>query len=209
MRCSLCVVLGAIAFLACGTNPETLEDAGIPPVDSGVPTEDAGTDAGSDFTSCLGACGGVDAGVAFGAVNRSFTRAFFGLSSPAKTDGGWEVYLEASAGGDDGCPSPTSATPDYLLIVSGLPAPTGPVSATPKQTTLVDFEGALLPSAAFSHATQSTVTWSAADICIACSQGTQPDRAGRFVALDYSASFDAGTSQGHLYATHCESLDDL
>jgi hypothetical protein len=146
----------------------------------------------------------------FGATTRTFDRAFFGLTSPEKSESGeWEVYIENGAGADDACPTMKSPTPDYLLLLAGMPLATvdpGPIMAS---ANLVDFEGALLPDSIREEPASNSVTWAAYDPCIACAEGTEEDRASRMVAVDIETTFASGSITGHSYATHCESLDDL
>ena len=207
------VVVFGIA-LACkgeGTQDDTAD--ATPVVDANAPVADApAADAppGELPTTCTEDCTTMTLTAEFGATTRSFERAFFGLVSPQNSESGsWEVYIENSAGGGEQCPSMSSPTPRYLLILAGLPLPSdgnGPVSGT---VNLIDFEGALLPQAPREAASNNMVTWRAFDPCIACAEGTEPDRASRMVAVDIETTFEGGTIIGHSYATHCDSLDDL
>ena len=146
----------------------------------------------------------------FGATTRTFDRAFFGLTSPQQSESGaWEVYIENGAGANDQCPTMKSPTPDYLLLLAGMPLATvdpGPIAAT---ANLIDFEGALLTDSIREEATSNTVTWAAYDPCLACAEGTEDDRPDRMVAIDIESTFASGSISGHSYATHCDSLDDL
>lgn len=180
--------------------------------------DDSGADAGARSAdaregiadTCTGECARMSLTATFGATTRDFDRAFFGLTSPAKSDSGdWEIYIENGAGDDDQCPTMKSPIPDYLLILAGIPLATvnpGPVSVT---ANLVDFEGALLPAAPREEASSNTLTWVAYDPCIACAEGSEPDRDDRMIAVDIEATFAGGTISGHSFATHCDSLDDL
>jgi hypothetical protein len=61
------------------------------------------------------------------------------------------------------------------------------------QVTLLDFKGTLSPNPV-DEATQSKLT---------------PVAAGAgFVAFDAEVTFPDGTMTGHVYATHCDSLDE-
>jgi len=146
----------------------------------------------------------------FGGTMRSFDRAFFGLTSPQNSQSGkWEVYVENGAGDDEACPSMKSPLPNYLLILASLPIQSEVSGSFSGTANLVDFEGALLPLAPREEATGNSITWVAFDPCIACAEGSEPDRDDRMVALDIETSFENGSISGHSYATHCESLDDL
>jgi hypothetical protein len=87
-----------------------------------------------------------------------------------------------------------SATPAYTVILGAvtLPAP----GSSPGN--LLDFTGDLLGGAIGAQATMVTVTPIASDASAATP----------FVALDTTLTFDAGTITGHVFATHCASLDE-
>jgi hypothetical protein len=197
----------AVAFAAagCGDGPATTADpdaaAGDADAMIGLPS------------TCGGDCAALELTAIFGATSRGFDRAFFGLTAPDRTtSGAWEIHLEATAGGADGCPTQSSPTPDRTLVVAALlvpPAPPepppGPVAPT---VSLLDFEGALLPDSPVATASRATASWVAADPCVACAEG-ESDRADRFVAFELSATFADGSVAGHVFASHCASLDDL
>jgi hypothetical protein len=149
--------------------------------------------------------------VNFDGTERAVDRAYFGLTAPANGDsGGWELHIEVYAGGDPGCPTAQSASPDQTLIVTGVPVPENavPVDQSVAAVSLLDFEGALLPGTPVSSATALSVTAVAANPCVECASGGSPT-GERLVAVDVSATFAEGTAAGHLFATHCDSLDDL
>ncbi len=190
-------------------------DGGDTSIDSG--TQDAAltqvdSRSGSGLpATCTGECMQMTLEVQFGAVTRTFDRAFFGLVSPAQSDSGnWEYYIESGSGDDDSCPSKSSPTPRFLLITSGIaPGTTAGEVVAPVAATVIDFEGDLLQGAPLSRSETRSLTWIAADACIPCAEGAEPDRADRMIAVDIDASFAEGTVSGHLYATHCDSLDSL
>ena len=187
---------------ACGDEGASGLDAGEPP------TADAAT-SGPLPATCTSDCSTMSLTVEFGATSRSFDRAFFGLTSPANADSGeWEIYIENNSGSDAECPTVSSPSPLFLLSLGGFRVPTdiGDASAS---ATLVDFEGALLVDEVFERASTNTVHWSAADLCLACAEGSEPNRPGRMVAFELDATFAQGSITGHSYATHCESLDKL
>jgi hypothetical protein len=200
MRVVVCASL--LVFSGCGDDGGSASDAG-------TTVADAAPSGGALAQTCTGPCATMDLGVSFGATSRSFDRAFFGLTSPAMSDSGeWEIYIENNAGTDDACPTVSSPSPDFLLSLGGFLVPTeiGEASAS---ATLVDFEGALLTDEVFERASAHTVRWVAADLCIACSEGTETDRPERMVAFELDATFTGGTITGHSYATHCDSLDKI
>jgi hypothetical protein len=189
----------AVALVACGGGDDAAVDGG----------GDVAIDAATGLpTTCTDACTAIDLTATFGGTNRGFERAYFGLTSPTKSASGeFELYVEASAGGDGLCPSDTSPTPDRIVRVTGLLAPVGvPVPITSATVSLLDFEGSLLPDVPTATATASTVTWIAADVCTECTAGDDRDR---FATFDLSATFDGGSAAGRIYAGHCDSLDDL
>ena len=158
---------------------------------------------------CDADCRTHDLTATFTATTVAFERAYYGLTSPASSGSGdWEIYVESYVGGDPGCPTQTSATPDHTLIIAGHPAPL-PASALTDANgltaTVLDFEGGLLGGPISSGATAILSTKDASDVCISC-VGTGPDDDG-FVAMDVELTFAEGTINGHVYATHCESLD--
>jgi hypothetical protein len=193
-----------LLLIACGgdSDPKTAADA-APGLADGAP-------GGALATTCTGACATTTLRAEFGATTRDFERAFFGLSSPAQSDSGdWEIYLESGAGGDAACPTMDSPTPLFTLITAGLALPSTQSEMMSGTVTLVDFEGALLMDTFFEKASSNTVTFRAADPCVACAEGGEADRSDRMVAIDIDASFAGGSIQGHSYATHCDSLDAL
>jgi hypothetical protein len=164
---------------------------------------------GQGGSDCSGPCSTHDLQASFGNATSSLSRAVYGLTSPANASSGkWEIYLEAHEGGDAGCPMMSSATPKHTLVVTGLPAP---LPAEPRSeadavsASLLDFDGALLGATPVAKATAVSITPTASSVCTAC-VGQGPDASG-YVALDIVAKFDGGDVTGHIYATHCESLD--
>ncbi len=196
------LLFSALALGACGDDAGSMPDAGTRP---GIDASESG-----DLpTTCTGSCATTTLKVEFGATTRDFDRAFFGLTSPAMSESGeWEIYIENNAGTDTACPTESSPTPLYLLTLAGFRAPSQFDSAS-ASATLVDFEGALLTDSPISRSTANTVSWRAADLCIACAEGSEADRPERMVAFDVDATFAQGTISGHGFAKHCDSLDSL
>ena len=219
LRSFLALLLLAGTAAACSGGDSASADAGseldATSIRDGAPVADAEDVPSADAqdglpATCTGDCATMNLVATFGATTRTFDRAFFGLTSPKNSKSGdWEVYIENGAGDDAECPSMKSPTPDYLLILAGMPLATvdpGPITAT---ANLIDFEGALLTESFREEAASNTVTWAAFDPCIACAEGTEDDRPSRMVAVDIEAAFADGSISGHSYATHCDSLDDL
>jgi hypothetical protein len=142
---------------------------------------EAGLEAGP--APCTGACQ-VTALTATFAATRVLDRAHFGVTASNGT-----LHVEAHRGGGTGCPSDGSPTPDYTLVLGRVTA-TAPGSSPGN---ILDFVGDLLGGPLGAAATTVAITPVASD----------PD----FVALDIELTFEAGTIAGHLYATHCTSLD--
>ncbi len=210
----LCGSLSLLA-LACGGDDSNDggTDAGLG--DAATSLADGASGQGADAqaglpNTCAGDCSTMNLVATFGTATRTFDRAFFGLTSPQMSDSGaWEIYIENGAGEDDQCPTMKSPLPDYLLLLAELPLATDDAGSVSATANLIDFEGALLPSAARAEAVSNTVTWSAYDPCIACAEGSEDDRTTRMVAVDIEATFAGGSISGHSYATHCDSLDSL
>jgi len=203
------VLLSLPLLVACSgadSDVDTSIDGGTP--DAAVTQVDSGS--GLPAT-CTGECTQMSLEVQFGSITRTFDRAFFGLVSPAQSDSGnWEYYIESGSGDDDACPSKSSPTPRFLLITSGIaPGTSAGEVVTPVAATVVDFEGDLLQGSPLSRSETRSLKWIAADGCIPCAEGTEPDRATRMIAVDIDASFAEGTVSGHVYAIHCDSLDVL
>lgn len=178
-------------------------------------------------TTCDGACAHM--GLTVTAAGESYARPLhaghFGLTVTAGQP--TELYVEATEGDDGTCPQEDSPTPVYLVTMSGLALP---LAATPRtqpdgggagvKVTLVDFAGDLLPDGViYATASALTVTPQAAALCASgdgCAEPMTPadlPASGAFVAFDLQADLadDQGavvaTLSGHVYATHCDSLD--
>jgi hypothetical protein len=123
----------------------------------------------------------------FGSTTRRLDVAYFGISN------GTTLYVEAYGGAAAGCPSMNSPTPDYTLIFGNVPMPSSTATVT-SPANLIDFQGDLLASPAPMAATTVTLTPVAKN-------ATE-------LALDVQLAFPSGTIAGHLFATHCDSLDD-
>lgn len=175
-----------LALAACG------DDGSPAPVDApidGPPSDVAPGDMGGNnlATTCTGACRTTALTAMFGSTTRQLDAAYFGVS------GGASLYVEAYGGAVAGCPEMNSPTPDYTLILGNIPMPTSTASIT-SPGNLIDFQGDLLPSPAPMAATSVM-------LAPVAKNATE-------LALDVQLTFPSGTITGHLFATHCTSLDD-
>lgn len=162
-----------------------------------APAEDASpVEAGNPFETCEGACAQTSLTVTLGGNKGTLDRAQFGFNAPS--GGSQTIHMEAHFGGDTGCPSETSPTPDRTVVFGSVPIPsdTTPIEGTP--VTLLDFEGSI-SSNPFDKATQVKLIPVAAKV-------SPPGSA--FVAFDVEVEFAGGTLTGHVYATHCDSMDE-
>jgi hypothetical protein len=142
---------------------------------------------GDPLASCTGQCKNTALTAAFKST-RTLDSAYFGVTSQ---DG--SLHIEAYRRAGSGCPTMSSPTADYTLVISSMAAPTSTAPLT-SPVNILDFKGDLLNNALGLAATMETLT------PVAYS-------AGNFVAVDVNAVFSQGTVSGHLYATHCASLD--
>lgn len=161
-----------LALVAC-------RDAAAPP-DAATPTDSGGLP-----TECTGDCAETVLRAEFRLV-RTLDRAVFGNNS----DG--TLHIEADLGGE-GCPSETSPTPDYTLVLGKVAPPNGP-APTLASGNVLDFVGDLLGGELGAQAHTVIVRAVAA-------------KPNEFVALDVDLDFVDGNLDGHLFATYCPSLD--
>ena len=175
----LVIHLGLLGLGACGSSPASVDASGDDAPGDGTPGDPLGT--------CTGQCKTTALTAAFKAT-RTLDSAYFGVTSQ---DG--SLHIEAYKRSGTGCPTMSSPTPDYTLVISSMAAPS---SKAPLMSpiNILDFKGDLLTNALGLAATMETLT------PVAYS-------AGNFVAVDVNAVFSQGTVTGHLYATHCASLD--
>lgn len=173
---------------------------------SGTPTDapasvDAAVDAAAGGT-CTGACRTTSLTATFGADVRTLDRAYYGITKTA-TDA--TLHVEAYKGGGAGCPTMTSPTPDYTVILGKVLITAGGTSPG----NLLDFTGDLLDGPLGAAATTVTLQAKTLDVCPTCVGMPAPADPDGFAALDASLTFAAGTIVGHVFATHCDSLDEL
>lgn len=176
-----------ILLAACGGDNQVSPDA--PPASDAAILIDA---APTGFTSCTGTCQTTALTATFSQA-RTLDRAYYGVTASPPS-----LHVEAYRNAPAGCPTSSSPSPDYTLVLGTVPIPT---STTPSTSpgNILDFEGDLLGGALGAAATAVTITPVAANEVMG---------AAGFVALDLSLTFANGTVAGHLYATHCASLDD-
>jgi len=171
-----------VVLAACGGGDSAAPDAPI--------AVDAAPDA-STFATCTGACRTTALTAAF-AASRGLDRAYYGVTMTPLS-----LHVEAYKNAPAGCPTQTSPNPDYTLILGRVAVP---ADATPSTSpgNILDLKGDLLGGAIGAQATMVTITPVAADRVMA---------ADGFVALDVMMTFPTGTVMGHLFATHCASMD--
>lgn len=155
-------------------------------------------------TTCAGACRTTALTATFGATTRTLDRAVYGVTIAA--GGAATLHVEAHRGGAAGCPTMTSPTPDYTLILGAVPVPTTAAVAT-SPGNLLDFVGDVLGGALGAAATAVALTPVAADVCPSCVGGAAPSDPDGLIALDLDVTFAGGTVRGHLFALHCDALD--
>lgn len=176
------VRLLALVFViaACGDSPPGSVDGG---------GDGMGSDSGSDgaSSSCEGACKQTNVTAMF-QVTRMLDSAYYGVTFDTNN-----LHVEAYKRGSTGCPTMSSPTPDYTLVL-GEVEPDAPTS-TMATANILDFKGDLLGGPLGVAATMVQVERTAIET-------------GSFVALDVTLTFQQGTVTGHLYATHCASLDN-
>lgn len=182
---------------------EDVADAGAE-VDSGVESDAT--------TGCGDACEELGLELTFADQQVAFERAYFGVTSPRNsTRDRWEIYVEAYAGGADGCPSEQSPTPAQTLIIAGVSFPddaTVSSDATGLAVSLLDFTGDLT-MAPIESAKGEEATFVDGDVCKDCEEGSS------WITFELDAPFTVetasseGSAIGQVYATHCPSLDAL
>ena len=175
-----------VLLVACGGSSDSKPDAPIMMIDAAIDAPAMG-----GFTTCTGTCRNTALSAMF-SMTRTLDRAYYGVTASDNT-----LHVEAYRNAPAGCPTSTSPSPDYTFILGRVPIPT---NTTPSSSpgNILDFKGDLLGGPLGAQATMVVITPVAAD------RVTATDG---FVALDVMATFQNGTVNGHLYATHCASLD--
>jgi hypothetical protein len=160
------------------------------------PKDDSGTSSSGSLTPTMKTA----LTATINTVERLLDRSQWGSTA---IDGGTGIYLEAHRGGDPACPTSSSPTPDYTLIVANIPR--GAVGAKYTMADGVrvayfDFKGDQVTDGGGNpivRATSAMVTIVAID---SAAQGS--------VEVEVDATFPSGTVKGRAYATFCQSLSD-
>ena len=173
-----------LVLAACGGGDDAAPDA-APMIDAAVDAPTGG------FTTCTGACR-TTALTAMFASTRVLDTAYYGVTGSDQT-----LHVEAYRNAPGGCPTMNSPNPDYTLVLGRVPIPTD-TTASSSPGNILDFKGDLLGGPLGAQATSVVLTPVGADRVTA---------ADGWVALDAMLTFQNGTVSGHLYATHCASLD--
>jgi hypothetical protein len=196
------VLSGVITgHVACGG------DDGPATVDAATSTADAATtaDAPGGFSTCEGTCQTTALTATFGQTTRVLDRAYYGIS---KTPSGSTLFVEAYRNAPARCPEESDPPPDYTLVLGSVPIPTEPSNAT-SPGNLLDFKGDLLGGDLGRRADTVMLMAVAANVCAICVGMPAPSDPDGMIAFDAALGFPGGTVAGHLYATHCDSLDSL
>jgi hypothetical protein len=202
-----CLVASSVVAVACSSSssagaafPDGGGTSDAAPEDGSSPTDGGAADATDGGASaCEGTCKTTALVADFGGKKRTLVRGQFGTQQGA--DGGAELHTESHLGGQSGCPTQQSPSPDYTLIVTAVPR-----GATGKKlserdgltSAFFDFKGDL------GLAAPSGITKAIAlNVTVV---GEDPATPPSWVALDVVASFTEGEVRGHLFAEYCDSL---
>jgi hypothetical protein len=168
--------------------------------DAGQISADAGTDAKAPAdgatglpSTCDASCQKLVLAVLVGPKTDTFARAQFGFNA----DG--TLQVEAHKGGDAACPTQSSPTPDFTAVIANVPFPTSAAPVSSGVTvSFLDFKGDLTDKPVLKAKTVTLTPVAApADA-----------KGATFIAFDISAVLDNGQVDGHVYATHCPSMDE-
>lgn len=201
-----CLAPAGLLAVACTSSPSSAvaqypDGGGISnPTPEDGSTTDPKTDGGTDGASstCEGACKTTSLVVDIGGKKRTLVRAQFGTQTG---DGGAQLHTESHLGGQAGCPSASSPSPDYTLIVTSVPRGAAGKKLSDRDgvaSAFFDFKGdlGLAAPSGITKALGVTVTI----------VGEDPATPPAWVALDVVAAFTEGEVKGHLYAEYCGSL---
>lgn len=204
MRRSLGLFLVASVLVACSSTsspaPVGSSSSGGAGVDAAVDSGpvDAGGDGGGGIAACDAACQKTALLLTMNGKTDTFLRAQFGTTGKPATS----LHVEAFIGGDVACPSNGSKTPDRTAIIDGVvPFQDATLQVDGITGAFLDFKGDIVttanPSVKATRIEVKPVAISLAPL------------ASAFVALDITATYaNGGTLTGHLYATHCDSMDE-
>lgn len=162
-------------------------------------------------TVCEGECRAHDLSVQIGGEEEKIERAVYGLTAPEQAESGeWELYIQGIHGGFDGCPEYESPTPDWELVLVGLPAKLEPQTYSKEEDGIhgvfFDYLDQMTEELAL-PAAEVAVTPVAAKVAL---EMTGEDDKEGFVVLDLELVFAEETDRisGRLVATHCASMDE-
>ncbi len=180
-----------------GGTPVTPGDDGGSPTDAGVETS---TDGAAPSTTCEGACKTTSLVGDFGGKKRTLVRAQMGTQ---QGDAGAELHTESHLGGDPACPTMSSPSPDYTLLVTAIPRGAAGRKLSQNdgiKSVFFDFKGdlGLAAPSGISKSLSVNLTVVAED----------PATPPAWVAVDVTAGFTEGTIAGHFYAEYCASLSE-
>lgn len=154
------------------------------------PPQDAAPD--TTGSGCTGPCA-VTAVTATFESTATLNQAWYGTSATT-------LYVEVDLGGIATCPQENSPTPTYSLVMGAVPIPVG--------TTPVMSGGAMLDNTAQGDLLGGPPVKSATSITLTPNEANpSPDGPNARLAFDITGTFPGGTVSGHLYATHCASMD--
>ena len=200
------VAVPAFALLlaaSCSASSDTsdINGPGNPVPDGGATDASSATDAPGSATdgapsACSGACKTTALTADFGGKKRVLVRAQFGTKQ-----GGVTLYhTESHLGGSAACPTQSSPTPDYTLVVSAIPRGSKGKKLSDRDGItggFFDFKGDLgLPPLTKAVTVYLTVV------------DEDPATPPKWVAIDVTAGFREGEVKGHLYAEACPSLNE-
>ena len=185
------MILAALALSACDPSTETDADTGT---DAGPGTDTGAADApGSEGGASDAPAPATAVTLTYRGHTETVPHALFGY---ARTGGViTEVYFELSRGGDDGCPTESSATPDQILTVSGYLGVELGTQDMGLAVSFFDFEGTLREEIAPAMSTAATIELETLD-----------EEAGTASGV-IDVTFDEGSAVGTFAAIHCDSLD--
>jgi len=212
------LIAAALALAACGSDSDESsfpgpanEERGSSSGSAPTPPGDAGAGGGSSGggfsgegdtlpTSCEGACRESSLVLKKGELTVDFDRTQFGFD---RTTSYPKLKLSAYQGGADACPAPDDE-PNHALQISGVPAPFDDSTfeaAAGLTAALYDFRGGVIAgSTAVLKGTRIQLTPVAASL--------DSQAAELFVAFDVHLEFEQGiTVDGHVFSTHCPSID--
>lgn len=143
-----------------------------------------------------------------------FTQAAYGFTSPAWTDGGWELHVELWEDGFEGCPEQDSPSPSRTLILSGLSLDDSDELVLAEQLglTLLDFDGLVFvedKEIPFIRAVSVQAQGESWEFCTACLTDSSAEGKNDDLVVRLAAEFEKGSLRGEMRAKYCESMNEL